>query len=146
MYFFRKEFLPGLFIKRGVLIILKYLSREAFLPRVFFPEDLSAKAAMTLPRQDRDWLMAAPSFRRSPVAPVLSALSLKQHQCQPLFSEYHKWILFMKLKKKKLKWILLSQFYLYVYKNFKIIDIQFLLLLNLLMLLISILKNSIFKF
>lgn len=49
-------------------------------------------------------------------------------------------------KKKKLKWILLSQFYLYVYKNFKIIDIKFLLLLNLLMLLISILKNSIFKF
>lgn len=26
-------------------------------------------------------------------------------------------------KKKKLKWILLSQFYFYVYKNFKIIDI-----------------------
>lgn len=76
-FFFKKKFLPGLIIKRGVFKILKYLTGEAFLPRVFFPEDLSARAAMTLPRQDKDWLMAAPSFKRSPVAPVLSALSLK---------------------------------------------------------------------
>ena len=32
--------------------------------------------AITFPRLDSDWLMAAPSFRRSPVAPVESALSL----------------------------------------------------------------------
>lgn len=30
---------------------------------------------MTFPRADRDLLMLAPSFSRSPVAPVLSALS-----------------------------------------------------------------------
>ena len=33
---------------------------------------------MQLPRADKDWLMAAPSFKRSPVAPVLSARSLKK--------------------------------------------------------------------
>ena len=44
----------------------------------FFPDDLSARAAIQLPRLLRDWLIAAPSFSLSPVAPVLEALSLKQ--------------------------------------------------------------------
>ena len=33
---------------------------------------------MTLPREDKDWLMAEPSLRRSPVAPVESARSLRR--------------------------------------------------------------------
>lgn len=45
-------------------------------PLTFLPFDLSARADMTLPRDDKDWLIAAPSFNRSPVAPVDSALSL----------------------------------------------------------------------
>ena len=42
-----------------------------FAPSAFF-----ASAAMTLPRLDRLWLILAPSFSLSPVAPVASALSL----------------------------------------------------------------------
>lgn len=76
-FFFQKEVSTWANYQERVFKILKYLTGQAFLPRVFFPEDLSARAAMTLPRQDKDWLMAAPSFKRSPVAPVLSALSLK---------------------------------------------------------------------
>jgi len=38
--------------------------------------DKSAKAEITLPRADRDLLILAPSLSLSPVAPVLSALSL----------------------------------------------------------------------
>ena len=45
-------------------------------PLTFLPLDRSANAEMTLPSEDRDWLMAAPSFKRSPVAPVDSARSL----------------------------------------------------------------------
>ena len=52
------------------------------LPLVCFPLELSARAEITLPSVERDWLMAAPSFKRSPVAPVLSARSLKV-QCHP---------------------------------------------------------------
>ena len=47
--------------------------------RIFFllaGSELNASAEMQLPRQESDWLMAAPSFRRSPVAPVESARSL----------------------------------------------------------------------
>lgn len=33
--------------------------------------------AIQLPRLESDWLIAAPSFKRSPVAPVESARSLK---------------------------------------------------------------------
>ena len=40
------------------------------------PLELSAKAAIQLPRLLSDKLMAAPSLSRSPVAPVFSALSL----------------------------------------------------------------------
>lgn len=40
------------------------------------PIDKSARALMTFPRVLSDWLMADPSLRRSPVAPVDSALSL----------------------------------------------------------------------
>ena len=36
---------------------------------------MSPHTDMTFPRADRDLLMLAPSFSRSPVAPVLSALS-----------------------------------------------------------------------
>ena len=35
----------------------------------------SASAVITLPKADSDWLIAAPSLRRSPVAPVDSARS-----------------------------------------------------------------------
>ena len=58
------------------------------LPLVCFPLELSARAEITLPSVERDWLMAAPSFKRSPVAPVLSARSLKL-QCHPyiIFSQ-----------------------------------------------------------
>lgn len=41
----------------------------------FFPMDRSAKAEMTFPRAESDLLIFAPSFSRSPVAPVLSARS-----------------------------------------------------------------------
>ena len=40
----------------------------------------SAKAEMTLPNADSDLLMFAPSLSLSPVAPVLSALSLPGKQ------------------------------------------------------------------
>ena len=43
----------------------------------FFPSDLSARALITLPRQDKLMLIPAPSFKRSPVAPVESTRSLK---------------------------------------------------------------------
>jgi hypothetical protein len=39
-------------------------------------DDLSAKAAITLPRVVKERLMLAPSFNLVPVAPVLSARSL----------------------------------------------------------------------
>ena len=45
--------------------------------RTFFPSDCSAKALITLPRQDKLILIPAPSFKRSPVAPVESTLSLE---------------------------------------------------------------------
>ena len=38
--------------------------------------DKSARAEITLPSAERDLLMLAPSLSLSPVAPVLSALSL----------------------------------------------------------------------
>lgn len=47
--------------------------------RTFFPVELSANAAMQFPRLLRDWLIAAPSFSLSPVAPVLAALSLRKY-------------------------------------------------------------------
>lgn len=59
------------------LLFLKKPQKALYQPLTFLPCDLSARAAMQLPREDKDWLMAAPSFRRSPVAPVLSARSLK---------------------------------------------------------------------
>ena len=40
------------------------------------PEDLSARASITVPRTTNDLLIAQPSFRRSPVAPVYPAFSL----------------------------------------------------------------------
>lgn len=42
--------------------------------------DRSAKAEITLPSAERDLLMLAPSLSLSPVAPVLSALSLPGKQ------------------------------------------------------------------
>jgi hypothetical protein len=41
------------------------------------PPELSARAEITLPSDVNDKLIAAPSFNRSPVAPVALALSLK---------------------------------------------------------------------
>ena len=65
----------------------------------FLPSVCSARACITLPRDERLWLMAAPSFRRSPVAPVESTRSLKNKpdllfviftflQCQSLHFRY----------------------------------------------------------
>ena len=60
----------------AVLIGALRVNKNLDLPLVFFPPALSARAAIQFPRLDNDWLMAAPSFNLSPVAPVLSALSL----------------------------------------------------------------------
>ena len=43
---------------------------------MFLPLELSARAAITLPSDVNDKLIAAPSLRRSPVAPVAFARSL----------------------------------------------------------------------
>ena len=43
---------------------------------MFLPPEFSASAAITLPRDVSDKLIAAPSLSLSPVAPVDSALSL----------------------------------------------------------------------
>ena len=43
---------------------------------------------ITLPKADNDLLMFAPSLRRSPVAPVLSALSEPKKRCN-LLLRYH---------------------------------------------------------
>ena len=45
--------------------------------RTFFPSDCSARALITFPRLDKLMLIPAPSFKRSPVAPVESTLSLE---------------------------------------------------------------------
>eukprot|EP00965_Chrysotila_dentata_P056476 1873881-Pleurochrysis_carterae.AAC.1 len=44
--------------------------------KTFFPfRDASARAIITLPSAERDWLMLIPSFKRAPSAPVLEARS-----------------------------------------------------------------------
>lgn len=45
-------------------------------PGLSLPAALSARADMTFPRALKLWLIAHPSFKRSPVAPVEPALSL----------------------------------------------------------------------
>lgn len=64
-------FPPKAFCSSFVSTESRYGTRTFFLPI-----DKSARAEMTLPKADKDLLMFAPSFSLSPVAPVLSALSL----------------------------------------------------------------------
>lgn len=47
---------------------------------------------MTFPRADRDLLMLAPSFRRSPVAPVLSALSEPEQMSDKIDSRHYQMV------------------------------------------------------
>ena len=46
---------------------------------------------MTFPSDDKDWLIADPSFKRSPVAPVESALSLKAKNENDNENDKKKW-------------------------------------------------------
>lgn len=121
MCFFRKEFLPGLFIKRGVFIILKYLS--------IFTSSIFSRGPVCQGSDDvtqaGQGLVNGGTLLQAVSSGSRAVSSLTEIASMPTFIQWIPQVDFIYeiQKKKKLKWILLSQFYLYVYKNFKIIDI-----------------------
>ena len=68
-------------LKENILINFTYSEKDTSQFTFFqnHTEHLLPKAEMTVPRVTSDLLILAPSFSRSPVSPVASALSLRNY-------------------------------------------------------------------